>query len=313
MSQLGLGDARKLAEEYFPHGADEIAKRLGAKLHYSSLPTCHGWCVRGPKNAVIRINSDDSPARQAFTLAHELAHLLLGTNPDVLTSRTEPFSSNAHDEKAANQLASEMLLPESRIRPLVPEGPIDFGVVIRIAKAAGESNLATACRLASLAQNLGLISAGVAKFEGNRVQWMWAPGIRVSDDSELARLRDKALLSSTRFVRSVQDDGKTVTAFLLRDDDELFFQLLPTAIAGAKTPGEWLGPTREYLFQGDHKLEASLAGSLGVYKKNTSRPDRSARGFLERYQGKKWPFSRLRSSRGTQWLEYHLLGASPKQ
>jgi len=288
MSQLGLVDARRLAEDHFPHGADEIAKRLGAKVHYSLLPTCHGWCVRGPKHAIIRINSDDSPARQAFTLAHELAHLLLGTSPDVLTRRTEPFSSNAVEEKAANQLASELLLPESRIRPLVPQGPIDFSVVLRIAKAAGVSNLATACRLASLAQNLGLISAGVAKFEGKRVQWMWAPGIRVSDDSELARLRDMALLSSTRFVRSVQDVGKTVTAFLLRDDDEL-------------------------LFQGDHKLEASLAGSLGMYKKNTLPPDRSAKGFLDWYQEKKWPFARLRSSRGTEWLEYHLLGVSPKQ
>ena len=75
----------------FPNGPEELASHLKVVVERSALQGVEGWCVSGIKT-VVRINSNSSPARQRFTLAHELAHLILGTQPDIAN---EPFRSNS--------------------------------------------------------------------------------------------------------------------------------------------------------------------------------------------------------------------------
>jgi Zn-dependent peptidase ImmA (M78 family) len=69
--------------------------------------------------AVIGVNSMHSITRQRFTIAHELAHLLLHTDEQLHVDERSPIgfrsalSSKAVDDKEieANQFAAELLMP----------------------------------------------------------------------------------------------------------------------------------------------------------------------------------------------------------
>jgi hypothetical protein len=59
------------------------------------------------RGLVIKLNSDSSPSRKRFTLAHEIAHLLLGTVPGLRSTCREDQML----ESACDSLAAELLMP----------------------------------------------------------------------------------------------------------------------------------------------------------------------------------------------------------
>ncbi|MHB8466381.1 MAG: ImmA/IrrE family metallo-endopeptidase [Acidimicrobiales bacterium] len=73
-----------------------------------------GFSIADPMAPVVFVNNADSAAAQAFTLAHELAHLWIGRGgiSDADLTRPGPTSDI---EAYCNDVAGELLLPWSRV------------------------------------------------------------------------------------------------------------------------------------------------------------------------------------------------------
>lgn len=89
--------------------AHDFAATHGLTLRYDN-PLPHelsGYKYDGPEGPVVVLDSALPPERQHFALAHEAAHILLG--------HTEEVEDN--EERDANQLASELMLPHEDFSP----------------------------------------------------------------------------------------------------------------------------------------------------------------------------------------------------
>ena len=96
---------------------------LGVEVREVSM-LGRGSCSSDPDSRTIFVNCDDKPALQRFTIAHELAHLLLsGGAADAAGLRPR------EEERLCDRFASAILIPQSELddalqslgRPLGPE------------------------------------------------------------------------------------------------------------------------------------------------------------------------------------------------
>ena len=105
----------------------EIARAKGARIVVKSLEgDLAGFLYRDASQQIIGVNTQNAPVRQNFTVAHELAHLLLHDQEEQLhldrsfsTVRLrDDLSSQGTDdaEKEANLFAAELLMPEEFLR-----------------------------------------------------------------------------------------------------------------------------------------------------------------------------------------------------
>ena len=74
-----------------------------------------GFSIADPLAPVIFINNADSKAAQAFTLAHELAHIWIGEGGISDADPTIPGEASENIEAFCNEVAGELLLPWHRI------------------------------------------------------------------------------------------------------------------------------------------------------------------------------------------------------
>jgi Zn-dependent peptidase ImmA (M78 family) len=94
-----------------------------------------------------------SPARRAFTIAHELGHWELhrdlGVEAHARFCRTEEVGANGvtRIEREANQFAAALLMPADLVRAAVAERGTD---VVALARAFGVSSQAMHIRLETL-------------------------------------------------------------------------------------------------------------------------------------------------------------------
>lgn len=98
-----------------------MAKALGASVITENMaPLVSGHIKRSGNGYEIAINAADAQERQRFTLAHEIAHLLL--HRDKLDSglleddRMYRSALSTPEERAANVLAARLLMPENLVR-----------------------------------------------------------------------------------------------------------------------------------------------------------------------------------------------------
>jgi Zn-dependent peptidase ImmA (M78 family) len=303
-------DALASTESRFPYGPEALAEGLGVKVERSPLVGCDGWCITDGSSTIIRLNSQSSLPRQRFTLAHELAHLILGTKPDIVL---DEFS---HAERTVHSLAAELLLPGSHLRSLVGGMlPVDAECLKRVAKAAHVSETMAACRVAALADELGLVNAAVTAFdEEDKLLWTWAPTLRVPESAAMRLLEDTEKTAPSPYRRQ-QNDGKVVVASLLpaRNIRILFMQLLPPQLASQKSVGERRRELDQFLFAGNGVLRGKVAGSLGAFKSkrqaNSLSIAEALRVFNETYTTTKWlePFrSHMLTNEGQEFLALYL-------
>ncbi len=140
-----------------------IAGRLGADVRRRDLdPELSGLMQRRGREVVIGINEHHLPARQRFTIAHELGHWLLNHGDTVVDNvqRRDAVSSQGTDvnEMEANAFAAELLMPSSWLREEVPPrmlSPLDEDVTTALAEKYEVSKEAMTFRLI----NLGLMEA----------------------------------------------------------------------------------------------------------------------------------------------------------
>lgn len=106
---------------------DAIALTRNVKVNYRPLVGCEAQIVGNKKKAIAIINQNSSPARQRFSLAHELGHWRYHKGRQ-LTCRTDGSglamnrqTKNYMHERVADEYASELLMPSYLFRPLARE------------------------------------------------------------------------------------------------------------------------------------------------------------------------------------------------
>jgi Zn-dependent peptidase ImmA (M78 family) len=90
--------------------------------------------IKDGQAAIVGLNSSHHSNRQRFTLAHELGHLLMhGDNTKVFVDGSQLFfrdeassEGTRTQEIEANAFASALLMPESALRRLVGDRPVDI-------------------------------------------------------------------------------------------------------------------------------------------------------------------------------------------
>jgi Zn-dependent peptidase ImmA (M78 family) len=123
---LARSAATKLLREHkvttYPVPVERIAKQMGARVEYAPLDgDLSGFAHIRDGIAIVGINALHAPTRQRFTLAHELAHVILhrseleaAVHVDRGSLRRDALASEGTDstEIEANTFAAELLMPK---------------------------------------------------------------------------------------------------------------------------------------------------------------------------------------------------------
>jgi Zn-dependent peptidase ImmA (M78 family) len=149
-----------------PVPVERIAKAKGARIFYQSLEgDVSGFLYRDEAQAVIGVNTHHAPARQHFTTAHELGHLLLHDQEQLHIDHgfrvrlRDDVSSQGTDEaeREANLFAASLLMPkrfiEEDLEHEVFIDLLDDDFLSGLARRYGVSSQALVNRL----KNLGYI------------------------------------------------------------------------------------------------------------------------------------------------------------
>ena len=123
-----------------------------------------GLAVSSSEVKLILASTSTVPARQRFTIAHELGHLLAGDEQE-LTVDEDVFDANHRrtpGEMRANAFAAAFLMPESVLRRVVGAAGLDEIGFARLCFDFGVSPSSLSYRL----QNLRLLDAGRAETWG---------------------------------------------------------------------------------------------------------------------------------------------------
>ena len=159
--------ARELLEKHNvapgPIPVEKLAKAEGVRIEYAPLDDeLSGLAHIRDGIPIIGVNALHSPTRQRFTIAHELAHVLLhrpeleaAVHVDRGSLRRDAAAAEGTDpvEIEANNFASELLMPESQISAALDGKSIDLeddDAVAAIAKKFKVSATAMRFRLSSL-------------------------------------------------------------------------------------------------------------------------------------------------------------------
>ena len=141
-----------------PTNLEDVGRKVGVKLiSYESFPGS-GELYKEKDGYRIVCSSDQPRSRQRFTVAHELAHVILDR-----TGRNAPRAGKSV-ESVCNILAAECLMPTSVFESQLPT-TLTLSEVARLARNFDTSITATAIRCA---QFRPLCIFGVT---GDRVTW----------------------------------------------------------------------------------------------------------------------------------------------
>lgn len=161
---------RRRAEEVLqwcespPVDLDAVARRLDVEIRRMDLePDVSGILYRTPERRVIVVNAAQSLARQRFSIAHEIGHLLLHRGEAVhvdagfKVNLRDARSSSAEDveEVEANAFAANLLMPADWLRQDVEHSSLDLAdddALSALAARYGVSTQALAFRLATLSR-----------------------------------------------------------------------------------------------------------------------------------------------------------------
>lgn len=118
-----------------PVPVERIARRLGAQLRYEPFEgDLSGLLFQETGQAIIGVNASHSKARQRFTIAHELGHLILHhqgrlhIDRNYRVHRRDEVSALGInvDEMVANAFAAELLMPAMMLERDLHAHAIDY-------------------------------------------------------------------------------------------------------------------------------------------------------------------------------------------
>ena len=145
-----------LCGEKFPKGLECLVEKFSISVEDASI-NVDGWCFREPDGRyVVRLNKNAPLTRKKFTLAHEIAHFILGSGPGdfFLIKNLDDYDPRSPQERDADELASQLLLPYKVVRQLVDGRCVDCNLLRSIARKAKVSEAVVALRLVKLGKHL---------------------------------------------------------------------------------------------------------------------------------------------------------------
>lgn len=105
-----------------PVDVQVVARELGVAVFARPFPNAlSALILRHGKNAFIGVNSHQAPVRQRFSVAHELGHFVLHHADHHFIDYAGGLEGEVpgydwEHERAANQFAAELLMPEAMVR-----------------------------------------------------------------------------------------------------------------------------------------------------------------------------------------------------
>jgi len=138
-----------------------ISRQLGVTIKFADVEDFDGRIQWDPEDrATITLATRGGHYRQRFTLAHELGHLLLRKEflDDGAPETFRGVSTNRRDvmdeERWANLLAAEILMPHTAIRRRLQNESVTLTMVAALGKQFGASKMAVLRRLADVSGQL---------------------------------------------------------------------------------------------------------------------------------------------------------------
>ncbi len=167
---------------------DAIASALGVKVVYRPLCGCEARLVGDHERAIITINNRDvTQGRQLFSLAHEIAHWRNDRHLRLVTCVQDDMSPKTMEakgiESAANDFASQLVLPNYLTAPIVDGLPFNLDTAAKLKYAFRCSMTAAAIRMARLSRG------AVAVFCHTRTSRAWiTKGLQLPMDLNVVRV-----------------------------------------------------------------------------------------------------------------------------
>ncbi|MCY4522409.1 MAG: ImmA/IrrE family metallo-endopeptidase [Caldilineaceae bacterium] len=132
---MNIFDAKRIIKKHqrkIPVQVVKIAKALGAEVRTTTNwdDNLSGKILKrrmrnGKIGYVIFVNGNHHPNRQRFTIAHEIAHIVLHKNligNGIVTDGLYRSGLSNTIEWSANKFAGDMLMPSERVIELLDEG-----------------------------------------------------------------------------------------------------------------------------------------------------------------------------------------------
>ena len=106
----------EFAIDQLPVPVERVAKKLGAEVAYEPYEgEVSGMLYRSDDHTLIGVNSRHAQTRQRFTIAHEVAHLVMHEGTPMFIDRFARVNwrdgSSNQQEAEANSFAAELLMP----------------------------------------------------------------------------------------------------------------------------------------------------------------------------------------------------------
>ncbi len=163
----GVRSALRLGEIPAPRLRQALEEQAGIKVFLSELRGGSGAATRGDFGPAILENRSEPETRRAYSLAHELFHLLTW---DSVAARETELSSQERErnEQLANVFASAFLMPEAAVRQRLDHASLERPAWHRLLPVAAAFAVSPPALLWRMV-NLGLMSKPTAqRLEGMR-------------------------------------------------------------------------------------------------------------------------------------------------
>ena len=174
---------------------ENLAKALGVSAIVEERLPFDGGVFSEGIELTIKINSDTIPARRRFTLAHELAHLIISAGKARSARRclkSDPL------EKACDCIAAELLMPLDEARGFL-EKRTSMGALLSFSDRFNVSLYAASVRIKEL--KAWKESIGLWKWNGS-AQQLWYVGKRFWNLDELLSAACERAMKSTSAVET---------------------------------------------------------------------------------------------------------------
>lgn len=172
-----------------------IAWQMGVEgIRYRRLDGCEARIVGRRGRAIVSVREGVRPARQRFSICHELGHwhhhrgqFLCCASSDIREGAKDVAQAK---EAVANRFASDMLLPPYLLRPIVNGmKSIEAKIVEQVANAFQASLTATAIKLVQLVSTPSMLVCHTRlgkkwHFTGPSVPRTWSPKAEIDQASE---------------------------------------------------------------------------------------------------------------------------------
>ena len=176
--QTALEIARCFLGEEHPRNPNELCSALGITVINNRQLNNEGYLICSDGQKLIFVSSGVTNLhRRNFVVAHELGHFLMHHDKlycctDISLSRS--FKTNTHvQEGEANQFASEFLLPQAELKPMIPKQSLTMTDIQTIASHFDVSITHAAMKAV---QNSNTEDEILLCYDGDKLKWYEANG-----------------------------------------------------------------------------------------------------------------------------------------